>query len=146
MNHPGGFFIWYVFLCLELALLIENFSFKVFYLYHKDPKKLWQLKELCEIFKKRNTVWEGRNQITAFKWHTLKITHKASTTKMWNLQIIHLHETLKKNYQWMGVFHIETKFKGYLRDRSKAKITLLLEGFLDLLTIVFHLFLAYRYS
>ena len=46
----------------------------------------------------------------------------------------------------MGVFHIETKFKGYLRDRSKAKITLLLEGFLDLPTIVFHLFLAYRYS
>ena len=65
---------------------------------------------------------------------------------MWNLQIKHLHKTLKKNYQWMGVFHIETKFKGYLRDRSKAKITLLLEGFLDLLTIVFHLFLAYRYS
>ena len=65
------FFIWYVFLCLELALLIENFSFKMFYLYHKDPKKLWQLKELCEIFKKRNRVWEGRNQITAFKWQTL---------------------------------------------------------------------------
>ena len=46
----------------------------------------------------------------------------------------------------MGAFHIETKFKGYLRDWSKAKITLLLEGFLDLLTIVFHLFSAYRYS
>ena len=154
-KSPWLIFIWCIAHRLELAMkdslskdkdfmLIDNFLLRMFYLYHKAPKKLRLLKEYYETLKEGIEFDEGgvkplRSNGT--RW----ITHKVNAMKMcidkWGIYISHLENLSMDTNIPSGD---RSKLKGYLREWSKCKVPLLLALYIDLLSILSRLSLTFQ--
>lgn len=151
-KSPWLVFVWCMAHRLELALSdalkntqfddVDNMLLRMFYMYHKAPKKLRELKEIHELYKESMTFDEGGikpPKASGTRWISHKLKAMKTCLDKWGIYIQHLEslcedKTIKSQDR--------AKLKGYLQQWRKSKMPILLAFFIDLLEIPSRLSLA----
>ena len=123
---------------------IDEMSLRLYYLYHKAPKKLRQLRELSHALAGAMEYHEGSvkpYKASGTRW----ITHKVKAMKIilmnWGVYIMHLENLTNDKSVPAGD---RNKLKGYLKTWSQSKISFLLALFIDVLSVVSDLSLVFQ--
>ena len=123
---------------------IDEMLLRLYYLYHKAPKKLCQLRELSHALAGAMEYHEGSvkpYKASGTRW----ITHKVKSMKIilmnWGVYIMRLENLTKDKSVPAGD---RNKLKGYLKAWSQSKIPFLLALFIDVLSVVSDLSLVFQ--
>ena len=123
---------------------IDEMLLRLYYLYHKAPKKLCQLRELSHALAGAMEYHKGSvkpYKASGTRW----ITHKVKAMKIilmnWGVYIMHLENLTSDKSVPAGD---RNKLKGYLKARSQSKIPFLLALFIDVLSVVSDLSLVFQ--